>query len=406
MSISFLSPFSGQSGNEQTEIRVREENGNMIFEKDKMNDLEIKFFNPAYFSMIGFPDAEISMVNKDTGEPIGLESSSATDVNSDQTGEQIEETQETPIDGEVQNTEQDQSMDGEVQNSDQGTPIDGEVQNTEQDQPIDGEAQNAEQEPQLNGDNQNAEQEPPLDGEAQNADPPMDGESQNAEQETQLDGEAQNVENPPPTNNVPNAQTSEIKGGYYENVDELTRPFRDFVYMIQPNRRPLFDKTSSSTNDRPNSFGISSFYDRIKSAFSRNDSKQQDGSIQDGESNAQNASEADTPEETQEANNVENSTEGMSIMWVVKIPIVGSPETDVNKKQQNELNDIIREFRANKSNKIKVTGERYSVGARTIKIAKNIEDGEDTLNFATSKLIGTKMQKYAKLNETASSSWF
>jgi hypothetical protein len=393
MSISFLSPFSGQSGNEQTEIRVREENGNMIFEKDKMNDLEIKFFNPAYFSMIGFPDAEISMVNKDTGEPIGLESSSATNVNPDQTGEQIEETQETPIDGEAQNTEQDQPMDGEVQNAEQGTPIDGEVQNAEQEPPNDGDAQNA-------------EQEPPNDGEVQNAEQPMDGEAQNVEQETQLDGDAQNVETPPPTNNVPNAQTSEIKGGYYNNVDELTRPFRDFVYMIQPSRRPLFDKTSSSTNDRPNSFGISSFYDRIKSAFSRNDSKQQDGSIQDGESNAQNASEADTPEETQEANNVENSTEGMSIMWVVKIPIVGSPETDVNKKQQNELNDIIREFRANKSNKIKVTGERYSVGARTIKIAKNIDDGDDVLNVATSKLIGTKMQKYAKLNGPASSSWF
>ena len=395
MSISFLSPFSGQSGNEQTEIRVREENGNMIFEKDKMNDLEIKFFNPAYFSMIGFPDAEISMVNKDTGEPIGLESSSATDVNSDQTGEQIEETQETPIDGEAQNTEQDQSMDGEVQNAEQEPQLNGDNQNAEQEPPMDGEAQNVEQEPPMDGEAQNVEQEPT-----------MDGEAQNAEQETPIDGEEQNAETPPPTNNAPNAQISEIKGGYYDNVDELTRPFRDFVYMIQPSRRPLFDKTSSSTNNRPNSFGISSCYDRIKSAFSRNDSKQQDASIQDGESNAQNASEADTPEETQEANNVENSTEGMSIMWVVKIPIVGSPETDVNKKQQNELNDIIREFRANKSNKIKVTGERYSVGARTIKIAKNIEDGEEVLNVATSKLIGTKMQKYAKLNETASSGWF
>ena len=331
------------------EIRVREEDGFMIFEKDKASDLEIKFYNPAYFSMIGFPDAEISMVNKDTGEPISLESSDAN-ANADQavedSAEQMEETQETPLDGEVTAT------------GEQEPPA--EEQDTH-------------------------EQEPPLDGDVAAAEEP----------ETPINGEA-----PVEERQNENAPTSEIKGGYYENVDELTTPFRNFVYLIQPSSRPMFSKTeTTSTNANPTSFGLNSFYDRIKSAFSRNDSKQEESAIQEGDSNVQNAIEENNDTDVE---NVANRTKGMSIMWVVKIPIVGTPETDVNKKQHNVLNAIIREFQANKSNKIIVTGERYSVGNREIKVSKRIESGEAVLDVPESKLIGTKMHKYAKLNESRS----
>ena len=343
------------------EIRVREEDGFMIFEKDKASDLEIKFYNPAYFSMIGFPDAEISMVNKDTGEPISLESS---DANADQvvedSAEQMEETQETPLDGEVTATGEQEPPAEEQDTQEQEPPLVGDVPAT--------------------GEQDTQEQEPPLDGEVPAAEEP----------ETPINGEA-----PVEERQNDNAPTSEIKGGYYENVDELTTPFRNFVYLIQPSSRPLFSKTeTTSTNANPTSFGLNSFYDRIKSAFSRNDSKQEESAIQEGDSNVQNASEENNDTNVE---NVANRTKGMSIMWVVKIPIVGTPETDVNKKQHNVLNAIIREFQANKSNKIIVTGERYSVGNREIKVSKRIESGEPVLDVPESKLIGTKMHKYAKL---------
>ena len=44
-------------------ISTHEENGVMVFEKPRSNDLEAKFYNPDYFRLIGFPDADIRIVS-------------------------------------------------------------------------------------------------------------------------------------------------------------------------------------------------------------------------------------------------------------------------------------------------------------------------------------------------------
>ena len=89
-------------------------------------------------------------------------------------------------------------------------------------------------------------------------------------------------------------------------------------------------------------------------------------------------------------------------MWVVKIPIV-KEEVDSREMEEQTLNQMIIEYHAERLNNIIVTGERYTVGNRSIKIATTVEEGAPTAQFPDSKLIGTKMDKYAKLNNSNSS---
>jgi hypothetical protein len=150
-------------------------------------------------------------------------------------------------------------------------------------------------------------------------------------------------------------------------------------------------ETSSSTQ-RTFFTGFSSFFDNIRSSFGNkglNNAAAKDDTVESKNDTIQSASSA-------------SSTAGLSIMWVVKIPIV-KEEVDSREMEEQTLNQMIIEYHAERLNNIIVTGERYTVGNRSIKIATTVEEGAPTAQFPDSKLIGTKMDKYAKLNNSNSS---
>jgi len=71
-----IRPEDRSSENTQTEtpstIRVTYTDTHVIFEKDQIHDWEVKLYNPEYFRLIGFPDAEISIVKAaDEDELVG-----------------------------------------------------------------------------------------------------------------------------------------------------------------------------------------------------------------------------------------------------------------------------------------------------------------------------------------------
>ena len=357
-----------------TEIRVREEDGAMIFEKDKMNDLEIKFYNPEYFAMIGFLDAEIKMINKTDGSEVG----DGASVNLDS----MADAQPPPDSMTAENGSVEQSQ------PDSMTAENGSVEQSQPDS--------------MTAENGSGEQPQPDSMTAENG-------SVEQPQPDSMTAENGSVENQDSGDNVKN----EMKGGYYKNVRILTVPFRHFVYFVQ-GRGKEPDQTTPAPDKRQTFFtGFSSVFDKIRGTFNNSNAPAE----KDNQSNtleptpstlaetdvnqvSQDGTSADETTETQ--NETQSSADALSIMWVVKIPII-KEDLGIHENEERELNQIIIEHRAEKTNNIIVTGERYLIGSRSIKMANTVEEGISLVQFPESNLVGTKMHKYAKLNNSGTS---
>jgi hypothetical protein len=389
-----------------SEIRSREENGTMIFEKDKLNDLEIKFFNPEYFSKIGFPDAEIKIVNKTTGE----DASSASSAN--QVGPVVtsDVSDQQPADAEI--LPQEQTGD-EVTQAPEVT--DAETQPQEQPgevvapEVIDAETQPQEQTGEVVAPEVTDAQTLPQE---QTGDATTQGES--AGEEVQP-SEVSYPEPEPTTQSGtqnPEDRVDEMKGGYYKYVERLTLPFRYFVYFVQrePSKssgiEPVETKSvtdESKVNERDSLFHT--FYDGIKNTFSGvNMTSSQttppvdasNPSIEPPAEGVESPVENVEPPAEDAVKKTDSNSEDVTLMWVVKIPITTTGQINEYKKEELKLNQILREYKMEQSNNIIVKGEVFDVGNRTIKIAQTVEEGQPTLEVNNTKLPGTKMAKYKK----------
>jgi hypothetical protein len=408
------------------EIRVKEEDGVMVFEKDKTDDLEIKFYNPGYFSSIGFPEAEIKMVYKSTGEPVNqsaVEENQPLPVDGnafgDSSGEETPSDAVEPSDATEETVAPENGAPEETAAPENGAPDSPAVENEMQTEetPIGQEEVATSPEESSASEEMNTTLE---NGVSEETTVPDEGVTEDnldsgIEQNVPSDNSSELQEDatePASDMNAQQQQDAEIKGGYYENVESLTVPFRHFVYLIQPeNGKPQLENgkpslqpadTTTSTNQ---SVGIGSFFDRIKSVFSKRD-------IPDAapvQSESTNPLLTDLPKD-EEAVPVqeptvtppENVPDDGSIMWVVRIPITENGELEKNAKHEKELKQIIAESNAEKANNIKVTGERYSIGNKTIKMAKKVEEGYEPPEYPKSLLFGSRMHKYSKLNENKS----
>jgi hypothetical protein len=384
--------------NMSSEIRVSEKDGAIVFEKDKLSDLEIKFFNPEYFALIGFSDAEIKMINKDDGSEVTADSGSSDDTPLPSNEGQSEEIQ-SPDSLNVENGSQMQD-DGAPEQPDAAPDVGEEGQQ----EPVSDMANETQEEVQPDAVQPDAVPNTGDEGQLESA-PDMANETQ---EEVQPDAVPDAEPQSDATQDMgPEGQSSlavetgsndpnKMQGGYYENVKTLTVPFRHFVYFVQGseprNTQGSSSGETSSSTQRTFFTGFSSFFDNIRSSFGNkglNNAAAKDDTVESKNDTTQSASSA-------------SSTTGLSIMWVVKIPIV-KEEVDSREMEEQTLNQMIIEYHAERLNNIIVTGERYTVGNRSIKMATTVEEGAPTAQFPDSKLIGTKMDKYAKLNNSNSS---
>ena len=374
-----------------TEIRVREEDGAMIFEKDKMNDLEIKFYNPEYFAMLGFSDAEIKMINKTDGSEVG----DGASVNPDSVAEEKPYPDSMVTEnGSMEQPQPDSMVDenGSMEQSQPDSMVD-ENGSAEQPQPDSMVAENG-----------SAEQPQPDSMVAENGSLEQPPDSMTAENGS--------LENQEPGNQVRN----EMKGGYYKNVRILTVPFRHFVYFVQGRGKEPDQTTTTTAPDNRQTFftGFSSIFDKIRGTFNNSnvnaqtnvpaEKDTQPDSLNSqpstlAESDVKQVSPDETPvdETTEPPNETQSNADALSIMWVVKIPII-KEDLGIHENEERALNQMIVEYQAEKTNNIIVTGERYSIGSRSIKMANTVEEGASTVTFPDSNLVGTKMHKYAKLH--------
>jgi hypothetical protein len=389
-----------------TEIRVREEDGAMIFEKDKMNDLEMKFYNPEYFAMIGFSDAEIKMINKTDGSEVG-----------DGASEQPPPDSMAAENGSVEQPPDSMAAEN---GSEEPPPDSMAAENGSIEQPPDSmAAENGSVEPppdSMAAENGSIEQ-PPDSMAAENGseEPPPDSmDAENGSMEQPPDSMATengSVEQPPDSMAVENGSgeqqesgdqaRNEMKGGYYKNVRILTVPFRHFVYFVQGRGKEPDQTTTESDKSQTFFTGFSSIFDKIRGTFNNSNAPtEKDNQSNTLEPTPSTLAETDVNQVSQDG--TQSSADALSIMWVVKIPII-KEELGIHENEERELNQIIIEHRAEKTNNIIVTGERYLIGSRSIKMANTVEEGISTVQFPESNLVGTKMHKYAKLNNSGTS---
>jgi hypothetical protein len=187
---------------------------------------------------------------------------------------------------------------------------------------------------------------------------------------------------------------NEMKGGYYKNVRILTVPFRHFVYFVQGRGKEPDQTTTESDKSQTFFTGFSSIFDKIRGTFG----------ISESNASVDKDKQASPDGVSSDGTQVDSTAtpSNADIMWVVKIPII-KEELGIHENEERELNQIIIEHRAEKTNNIIVTGERYLIGSRSIKMANTVEEGISTVQFPESNLVGTKMHKYAKLNNSGTS---
>lgn len=328
------------------EVRSREENGFMVFEKDKLDDLEIKFFNPEYFSKIGFSDAEIRIVNKTTGEEL-------TSNDSDVISEPPPSEDENPSAYSI-SQEEEKAAQEEAQNE---APVD------------------------------------------QNTYPP-DPESSTEVNVGSLEKEDGRV-NEIKGGDYANVESLTIPFRYFVYLVQT---------RYNKNREPPREVPSSNSEEKKSSVFNSFYdrikntfsgNNTANKSSSQNEPVNVSNPIVEQNESDYNTA---TPENTNNDNDAISksaspaSEDDMSLMWVVKIPITENEESNQigeYKKEELQFNQRLREYKMEKINNIIVTGKMFNIGNnRFLKVAQTVKEGQPKLEVNHTKLIGTKMSKY------------
>jgi hypothetical protein len=226
-----------------------------------------------------------------------------------------------------------------------------------------------------------------------------------------------------------------MKGGYYENIDELTFPFRHFVFLIQGTgyKKPEKDVEEEVTEyvekmeyveepvetNKPGFFErigrynkqVSTYFkdgiDRISPYFEKKDIVENNSSAnkpqeQEKETSIESVSDSLTKDATDvdadtDAN--KDAEDNTQTYWIVKIPIIEDTNIIPKGKYENEeekLNAMMREDKENERLLKTKVGEMLNVCVRYVSMCEGVKDYEGR-KYEKSEIKGSLMDKMSML---------
>jgi len=223
-----------------------------------------------------------------------------------------------------------------------------------------------------------------------------------------------------------------MKGGHYKRPEELTYPFRQFVYLIQREESPSKDETSSNKTIEPSehehtpgfferlgnysgqiSKGVQSGIDKLSPYLktkSTNLTEVEKPKLQEGDGDEDEDEEEQTlrseEEENEKIEKEKRDDFDKDSYWIVRIPIVN--DDSLVPKNEYEKAEEIKTFLM-LENKVELSlgkskvGELYFVGSRVIRMCEEVKEYEDP-KIEPSPLPGSIMAKLHTLSKDVSSS--
>ena len=213
-----------------------------------------------------------------------------------------------------------------------------------------------------------------------------------------------------------------MKGGYYKHPEELTYPFRQFVYLIQREKRPpVKDETSSEEMsntgkhapgffERLGSYGVQiskgvqSGIDRVSPYFKttpENLTEEEKQKLQEEEK--QKAELLNEEDENEKKKKEENERDNFDKdnYWIVRIPVINSEGLIPKNKYENEEEEKemkLLESRVEKTLGKSKIGIKYEIGSRKIIMCESVKEYEPA-KIEESRLPGSVMSKWHKFTK-------
>ena len=220
-----------------------------------------------------------------------------------------------------------------------------------------------------------------------------------------------------------------MKGGYYKNPEKLTYPFRQFVYLIQREKKrrvkdeisseePISEETPEQSEHNPNFFerlgeygtqvskGVQSGIDSVSPYFKtspENLSDEEKQKLQE-EEETKNAliEESEIEKRKKEDEEEQNDDFDKDNYWIVRIPIVKDdsvvPKNEYEKEEELKRQLILESKVEKELGKSKVEKE-YEVGSRKIIMCESLKEYEP-VKIESSRLPGSVMSKWHKFTSS------
>ena len=211
-----------------------------------------------------------------------------------------------------------------------------------------------------------------------------------------------------------------MKGGYYKHPEELTYPFRQFVYLIQREEQTkVEDETSSEETSEPSehkpgfferlgnygvqiSKGVQYGMDSVSPYFKTNPenlTEEEKRKLQEEEKRKlQEEEKRKQALRSEEESEKEKEYEDTDNYWIVRIPIINDdgvvPRNEYEKaeeKVKSEMNESRVEKELGKSK----VGRLYEVGSRIIRMCESVKEYEE-IKIEANALKGSVMSKWHK----------
>ena len=332
-------------------VRVYPNDTFIVFEKDKTSDDEAIVYNPEYFRILGFRDAEISLVNKTT----------------------------TPV------------VVGEMKGG-KYDPSTLTFAFKEFVYMVDPSQKNKTSDATKSEEPSKPSTEEPSKPSTEEASKPSTEEAVTPTVEqpkTTINPDTSTVEQPKTTNEDVKPIQPTSKPGY-ENLVGYNG-FSRFVNMVlnvfKPNKTPKEVTTESKPEDKKEVAPESKPEDKKEVAPESKPEEEEEG--KDAK-----------PETEDKVDNTIGAEEVPKLMWRIQIPIIKTTfELGPYEKEELVLNFNIKERRVAKKFKNVIVGEIYQVGHRFVRIGE-VEKWKDTPPEKIQNLLeGTKMSKYDKFNK-------
>ena len=214
-----------------------------------------------------------------------------------------------------------------------------------------------------------------------------------------------------------------MKGGYYENIDELTFPFRHFVFLIQgtgykkPKKEVEEDvekmeyvEESVETN-KPGFFErigrynkqVSTYFkygvDRISPYFEKKDIVEKNSSVNKPQEQEDKTSIESVPDslttDTTDVDANKDTEDNTRTYWIVRIPIIEDTDIIPKGKYENEeakLNAMMREDKESERLLKTKVGNMRKVGVRYVRVCEGVKEYESR-KYENSEIKGSLMDK-------------
>lgn len=187
------------------------------------------------------------------------------------------------------------------------------------------------------------------------------------------------------------AEDGVMKGGYYKNTENLTYPFRQFVYLIQREKTRKSEEESHADVETNGDKNVENpgFFHRMSNYVTEIGKGVQygvDSASPYFRTSSENAKEEELRREQQAEEN--SSVKEVEVnkkddfddtnYWIVRIPIVKDEDNIVPRgkyeMEEAKLQQILREEKVDKSLGKSKRGEIYEVGSRYVRMCEEVVD--------------------------------